>query len=71
MSNDESLAKTLDERRADRMEEPEPFITIHELRAAMKLDFNQHIINSMTPDRGYPFPVDNVLELIEKNWPRN
>jgi hypothetical protein len=42
-----------------------------ELKTAMKKDFEQHMIDSYTPDRGYPFPVDNVEALISKYWPNN
>lgn len=36
------------------------------LREALDKDFSQFMINSLTPDRGYPTPVDNVEEFITK-----
>lgn len=39
-----------------------------ELRVAMWKDFEQHMIDSLTPDRGYPFPTDNIEALIIKYW---
>lgn len=41
-------------------------IPLNELKEAMEKDFEQHMINSITPDRGYPFPVDNVRVVIDK-----
>jgi len=37
-----------------------------EIKTAMEADFQQWFTNSLTPDRGYPFPIDNVKALITK-----
>jgi hypothetical protein len=36
-----------------------------ELKKAFEKDVNQYFVNSITPDRGYPVPVDNILKYIE------
>lgn len=36
------------------------------LVVAMKTDFHQYMVDSMTPDRGYAFPTDHVRELFAK-----
>ena len=41
------------------------------LKAAMMQDFEQRCIDSMTPDRGYGFPMDNVESVITKYWPND
>lgn len=33
---------------------------------AMQADFNQHYIDSLTPDRGYGFPTDNVEKFLSR-----
>lgn len=35
-----------------------------ELEVAMKKDFEQHAIDSMTPHRRYPFPMMNTSNFI-------
>jgi hypothetical protein len=37
----------------------------------MKADYRQLATDSMTPDRGYDFPIDNVRALIESLLPNN
>lgn len=46
-------------------------IPLELLKEAMAKDFEQHMIDAYTPDRGYPFPTDHVVALIAKYWPNN
>lgn len=39
-----------------------------ELQVAMGADFGRFAINSLTPDRSYPFPTDAVRALINKYY---
>lgn len=43
-------------------------IPLKELQEAMEKDFRQQMIDSLTPDRGYGFPTDNVYALVAKYW---
>jgi hypothetical protein len=36
------------------------------LKEAMQKDYYQLLTDSLTPDRGYAFPTDNVMKLIEE-----
>lgn len=42
-----------------------------ELERAMMKDFEQRCIDSMTPDRGYSFPMDNTAAVIVRYWPNS
>lgn len=35
------------------------------LRVAMGRDMSQWMINSLTPDRGYGVPIDNIWAVVE------
>jgi len=39
------------------------------LRVAMEKDYYQLLTDSLTPDRGYPFPIDNVKKLLMQYFP--
>jgi hypothetical protein len=39
---------------------------LEELKQAMMKDFEQRCIDSLTPDRGYDFPTENVRAIIVK-----
>jgi hypothetical protein len=42
-------------------------LDVEELRKACMKDQMQFMAQVLTPDRGYPVPVDNVLAFIRKN----
>ena len=60
--------KTQSLRSLQRMVGPIPH---EELKKAMMKDFDQRCIDSLTPDRGYGFPMDNVEVVILKYWPND
>jgi hypothetical protein len=41
------------------------------IRKAVEADFQQWMIDSLTPDRGYMTPIDNVRSLIRELVPPN
>ncbi len=44
---------------------PLPEELYHLLRCAFAADLQQHMIDSLTPDRGYELPIDNLKALFE------
>ena len=57
--------------RHDEMTDDMKKITRQQLRSAMALDFQQWLINGLTPERDYDIPTDNTWELIKNTYHNN